>query len=423
MFTQQLSFLEAISPQEARYKAVACLDEHRNFHQEFCLSRDVPQALSRVCASGNDTYLSICDFQKPRRAGNLLFGLSAFCFDIDCHDSADPANDALHTYAILQKDLFNSPRFPSPSMVQHTGRGLLVILAFHRAPKQVLPLWLRMGEGFAQAIRDALPPCATLDGTYFDVTRIARVPGTRNTAAGRTSFLLDFSEDPPIYDLNTLRDAYFPHLHPDQYKQRTAQTNNTKLLFTDSALMLHRDRMDDLIRLCELRGHRLDGIREKVLFLYRYWTCFYVGPSGALQAALDFNATFSHPLPHREVLRATRSAEAAFERWRDDKKRGYNYSNTKLIEWLAITPDEQRHLKTIISKAEKASRRATKQQWGNEKRDATRAGKKAERDQTIRELAEQGVSQNEIARRLHCGKATVNKIVNRREEQPCTFPI
>jgi len=416
MQVQQTFFLEAISPKEARYKAVATIDSERNFRQEFFLARDVPTALSRVCASGEDTYLSICDFQKPRRTGEAVFGFSAFGFDIDCHNSENPAADALHAYEILQKEVFSSDSFPTPSMVEHTGRGLLVLLTFQRAPRHVLPLWLRMGEGFAQVIRDALPACATLDDTYADASRVVRVPGTRNMRADRDSYLLDFDENFPVYELHELRDRYFPNLHPDNYKNRPKK-DPAPLLFTDSALQLHVDRLQDLTRLCELRNYRVTGMRENILFLYRYWTCYYVGPHGALQAALELNATFSHPLTRQEVLRATKSAEKAFEQWRLNKARGYNYRNDTLIELLAITPGEQRLLKTIISKEEKAFRRAAKAQWGNEKRDDARASHKKERDTLIRQYALEGLTRDAICSALGCSSKTVS-VVLRKEATP-----
>jgi hypothetical protein len=416
LYAEQFTFAEAIAPSAARYKAVASIGGGAAFQQEFHRPAAVPEALARVCALGRNTYLSLCDYQLPKRAGEFIFGFTAFGFDIDCHASRDPAADAQTAYAHLKAELFSSPCFPRPTRGEHTGRGLLLILAFHRAPRQVLPLWLRMGEGLAQAIRAALPPFATLDNTYSDGARVVRVPESYNTAAGRKAVLLE--QEGPIYDLDALRDAYFPELNPANYKSRRVKARpQAYISFTDQDIRLHVDRHSDLLALCKLRGYALDGMRETVLFLYRYWTCFYVGPQAALGAALELNRMFTHPLPENEAVRATRSAETAFQRWRDNKYKGYNYRNAKLIELLRITPEEQRELRTIISKAEKARRRAEKQQWGHGKRDRERAQEQSQRYQSILECHLSGMSRQQVCEKLHCSTHTYQKaLLASREE-------
>ena len=115
-----------------------------------------------------------------------------------------------------------------------------------------------------------------------------------------------------------------------------------------------------------LRSGHCDGQRELILFLYRYYgLLFYKDTKSALDAVLTLNEQFACPLPWREVVRDTRSAERVLERGRQ-----YNYTNRKLIDLLDITPEEQRQLKTIIGTKEKYRR-------NNEKREKARrnAGK------------------------------------------------
>ena len=72
-------------------------------------------------------------------------------------------------------------------------------------------------------------------------------------------------------------------------------------------------------------------------------------------------------MPLNEVERATRSAEKAWEARNNEEANriavekgypgaGYNIKNTKLIDWLDITEDEQTHLQTIIGTVEKRRR-------------------------------------------------------------------
>ena len=112
----------------------------------------------------------------------------------------------------------------------------------------------------------------------------------------------------------------------------------------------------------------MTGYREITLFLYRYWSCCFTGdPQEALQQTLEFNQTFTHPLSRKEAVKATVSAQKAWEAKSDKTANerakamgypgaGYRISNTTLIDWLDITPEEQKHLSTIIGPKEKRAR-------------------------------------------------------------------
>lgn len=409
---EQLSFFEFILPDNARFKAVASISDD-GFSQEFHLPQQVPQAVARVMSDRNNAYLSLCDYVQPRRAGEYVFGFTAFGFDIDCHTSDQPILDSIRAYEHLKECFFDSKGFPQPSLVEHTGRGLLVVVAFKRAPKQVLPLWLRMGESWAQRLREVLPPYAILDDTYNDVARVVRVPDSYNVHVDKHSYILE-QHLLPLPELSALRDRYFPELSPTHQKSKGNRSfkKRDNLIYTDGSIKLHVDRLDDLIRLIELRAFKMDGLRETTLFLYRYWTCFYMAPESALQAALELNGKFTCPLSAAEVTGATRSAEKAFQRWKVDKQTGYNYRNNTLIRLLKITPEEQIKLRTVISKEEKAKRRSVKKQWGNERRDDQRVRKKNTLYTAIANLIRMEVSCREICRVLRCSDHTVTKVRN-----------
>ncbi|MED4533383.1 hypothetical protein [Metabacillus fastidiosus] len=101
---------------------------------------------------------------------------------------------------------------------------------------------------------------------------------------------------------------------------------------------------------------------------------------------LEFNHEFKEPLPEKEVIRATKSAEKAWLAKSDIKANeeaiklgypgaGYNLKNSKIIEWLDITKEEQIHLQTIIDGNEKRRR----------KRERDKLAKRKERGSTSRE--------------------------------------
>ena len=57
---------------------------------------------------------------------------------------------------------------------------------------------------------------------------------------------------------------------------------------------------------------------------------------------------FKQPLREKEVLSATKSAETVFK----DQNKDYKYKNETLINLLEILDEEQKEMKTIISKEE-----------------------------------------------------------------------
>ena len=145
--------------------------------------------------------------------------------------------------------------------------------------------------------------------------------------------------------------------------------------------------------------------------------CYYKDKKSALDAALQLNNSFAEPLPWREVIRDTRSAERILERGKQ-----YNYGNAKLIRVLEITPDEQRHLSTIIEKEEK-NRRRTQKRWKTGRKERKQGAPTVERktylfacqqgisDKVARtkELRMQGMTQRAIAQILGVNQQTISR--------------
>lgn len=112
---------------------------------------------------------------------------------------------------------------------------------------------------------------------------------------------------------------------------------------------MYQGRILDLVKLCELRNYDVKGHREIILFLYRYYLCyFYEDEQNALEDVLELNKEFIQPLSEKEVIRATGSAEKVFKA----KDKQYKYKNETLIELLEISEYEQTHMKIIIGKEE-----------------------------------------------------------------------
>ena len=81
----------------------------------------------------------------------------------------------------------------------------------------------------------------------------------------------------------------------------------------------------------------------------------------------------------------------------------YRYSNQTLIEQLGITPEEERHMKTLISTKEKYRR-------NNERRNEARGyqARRLQRSQKIVDLHRAGLSLRQIAAVVGCHHQTVS---------------
>ncbi|MBY6815382.1 DNA-binding response regulator, partial [Clostridium botulinum] len=156
-----------------------------------------------------------------------------------------------------------------------------------------------------------------------------------------------------------------PYVKNPYYKSKG---RNSKIVNFFTLYSLHYARLRDIVTLQKIReGYcrneegslAKSGQREFMCFLYRYWSCCYeANKEKALENTLDFNKGFKVTLDYKEVERATKSAEKAYETWLKDspsgtyKRGGYNYKNETLIEKLNLIDEEMIKLETIISKKE-----------------------------------------------------------------------
>lgn len=385
-------------------------DTYKQYHYKV---DELPTVLAEWL--GSDVYFSQNTFYRPSRKIEYIRQLRALYVDVDCYLlNFDPE----WVIGSMEAGLFRT-RVPEPNLIIHSGRGLGVVWLLEPVPAKALPLW--------QAVENYLVKQLTQfggDAKASDAARILRVAGSVNSKVSEP-VLVQYRHD-YRHQLRDIEREYLPELSPARTRTdgRTDARTHSKMYRVHS---LHYARLMDLVRLCEAREWRMDGYREVTLFLYRYWSCCYLAdPDEALRGVLELNEQFTNPLPRREVTTATRSAEKAWEARNDDEANrlaqergypgaGYNVSNNKLIDWLQITPDEQRQLETIIG-------RSIKYERNNQRREkARRSEGKATRTEYLNDAAErrtealrlrsEGLSHQDIADRLGISKRHVARIL------------
>ena len=215
---------------------------------------------------------------------------------------------------------------------------MYLIWIINAVPSKALPLWKAVQEYLYNQLK-----YFGADRQALDATRILRVPGSINSKSKTVVNILDEYEY--IYDLREIQNGFLPELKP--YEKRKGRPSKINYIYRERSL--YYGRIQDIIKLCELREYDLKGHRELILFLYRYYLCSFTEDiEKVLNDALELNSMFRQALSEREVIRTTRSAERCYL----DKNKQYKYKNETLIELLEITEEEQKYMTIIISKKE-----------------------------------------------------------------------
>lgn len=304
---------------------------------------------------GENVFFSQNTFYKPQRRIENIKQLRALYVDIDCYAlNYDPNWVA----GKLNLEIFQE-RIPVPNIIIFSGRGLVCIWLIEPVPYKALPLWKAVQNYFYEQLA-----FVGADKKSIDATRVFRIAGSVNAKNGK-EVVVEYRLH-HRYVLRDLQSEYLPELNPSQHHKLGRKS---KIVHLHNIHHLHYARLLDLVKLAELRDYDLKGYRELICFLYRYWSCCLTDDlDDSLEQMIEFNHEFKEPLPEHEVIRATKSAEKAWNAKTDVKANeeaiskgypgaGYNIKNKTIIQWLDITADEQQHLKTIIDSTEKRRRK------------------------------------------------------------------
>lgn len=389
----------------------------KRFRQYHYQPEELASALSDWM--GEDVYYSQNSFYKPQRRIDNIRQLRTLYVDLDVYNMGMTPEWVLGK---LEFEVFGQS-LPEPNMIIFSGRGLVLIWHIEPIPYQAMPLWRAVENYFAEQLKEV-----GADTKATDPARIFRLAGSinsKNNAIVRAEYRHDYR-----YDIHQLQYDYLPELSPQRMAVKK-KGRKTKIVRMFNIYTLHLSRARDIAKLVELREGDMDKCRETALFLYRYFTCCFTDdPNKALDDTLSLNSEFLHPLPEREVRIATKSAEKAWAAKSDAKANeiakkmgypgaGYNMPNQTIIDWLNITPEEQKHLSSIISKEEKRRRNTLA------KREQRRAQGVIPRDQYLAQEAEQkqermlpiieaikqnpGLSQRALAKKTGFSRAAIQR--------------
>lgn len=355
--------------------------------------------------TGENIYITLNTFYKPCRRLENVKELNCLYIDLDYYKTGKVRSQILMD---LEENYFNK-KIPIPNYVLDSGRGLYLIWRINKVPSQALPLWKAVQDYFYNQLKSL-----GADRQALDSTRILRVPNSINSKSNTVVSVIEQYDY--VYDLREIQNNFLPTLKPKEKKKGRP----SKINFIYRERSLYYARIQDIIKLCELREYDLKGHREVILFLYRYYLCTFTEDlTKALNDVLELNNMFTQPLKENEVIKATRSAEKCYL----DKIKEYKYKNDTLIELLEISEEEQTYMTTIISKAEYKRRKRirnkknydsnkAKKNYQEQLKTQGKLSKKEEISQRrakIKSLRKQGFKNKEIALMLELPIKTLER--------------
>ena len=387
---ESIEYIDTIHGESEGWITKAEISKQREFsqwhyHVEDLLKQDFDK---------EDVYISMSTFYKPMRRIETIKEIGNLFLDLDTYNTKFTKTQILMN---LEENYFNR-LIPIPNLIIDSGRGLTLVWSIEKVPYMALPLWKSIQEYLYSQLKEF-----GADRKALDATRVLRVAGSINSKSGTRVTILEKYEYK--YTLREIQREFLPDLDENKSKKKGRPK---KVVYVHRERSLYQGRILDLVKLCELRNYDVKGQREIILFLYRYYLCyFYEDEQKALEDVLELNKEFIQPLSEKEVIRATGSAEKVFKA----KDKQYKYKNETLIEILEISEYEQTHMKIIIGK-EEYKRRDNERNKKNYQEQLKAQGKISEKEKIsqrrnkIKDLLGKGLSQKEIYTSLKLSKRT-----------------
>lgn len=397
-----------------------------------------------------DTWMSQCEFIKPDRRVINLARLPLLFVDLDCY-SMTPQK-ALSSLLWHCDDI----GLPHPSITIFSGRGLQVKWFLDNPlPRWALPRW--------DAVQSHLVSCFAMlgaDSNAKDASRVLRLVNTTNTKSNQKVQVIHTTPNslgqPVRYGFEYLaellllnsRDFYDKKLnnHPysDLEKQAIAAARHKReqkrhanlkpVTNTSKKSKLHRfsgrqlawHRLEDIRKLVTIRG----GVYPKQSMQTLFMSLNFLLLSGATNSTQMYYeaAALAKEFGFGEFNRADELSTLYAKAKENEAGKTVTYNgreypplytpkNSTLIDMFAITNDEQRQLRTIISQDMARERDATSHR---EKRHATGFTKQSreayistnnEKRAMARLLKNRGKSSRSIAAQLGVSQSAVIKWV------------
>ena len=364
--------------------------------------------LADIDCSENNLYFALNPMRfidhSIRRDKQHVARLKFLYVDLDVYKSQWKDYSHVQILMQLESDYFGS-KIPTPSYVVNSGRGMYLLWRIDEHIN-AQPRW----EQVQRYLHSQLIEFGADNAVVTDTARVLRIPGSINSKSGTEVSIMQCNDRTyTLYEImqEYMYDDLLAHKYIAKKSRKRNYKKSSKVIFMNTPYSLYNARVSDLEQLLLVHRDKESGMRENILFLYRYFTlCICNDKQDSLTATLQLNSRLKHPLNEKEVIKATSSAEKYY-----DADKSFQISNAKLIEFLNINSSEMKDLKSIISHTVKMQRKALRDRKAYlnklaKKGEHTKEYKIKRRLKALYELLEQGLTQKEICKELEISRST-----------------
>ena len=407
---------------------------------------DMPTVLGLVDKT-RDSWITQAEFIRPNRRVVNLARVGLLFADLDTYNMPWAQGRTPEQLASTVLYICHDVGLPTPSLLVFSGRGVQAKWLLETpVPRRALPRWNACQRYLIDRLADA-----GADPAAKDASRVLRIIETVNSKSGEICHVVHVEKgadgQPVRYSFEYLAEVLLPiaRWEIEQQREQRNERRQLKLLQGSknsglrgfSGRQLAWDRLEDLRQLIKLRGGVQEGERMKHLF----WHLNFLLLSGATHSGAMYHEAKAlarelspnwNDYRSKELMTLYAKAKQ-FEAGEKIEFGGKTYPplytprNDTLINLFQITDEEQRKLRTLVSKGiaaerhrerEKARRRAA----GAVDRETylETANAKQVQAQTLRA---QGLSIRAIAQRMGISKTAVGRYVTETAERPKSVRI
>lgn len=368
----------------------------------------------------SDLYVSVNTFKNKQRKNSKVQSYNAIFVDIDLNEGLmNNYNEALYVKSIIDEKI-NSKEMPVPSRVVFSGGGL----HYYWYLEGISEVEFRILENsIINYFKGIDLESGQIDENVKDPARILRIPGSINT---KEYMLCEVIEETDIYytfeelvkygsfTIRKNKGTKYEHKNVEKKQVNEKYVSNVKKFaqrtYKDIANVINYRTMNKINNI---------GTRELSFFLMRYYGLIATGDKlGVVKEMIKLNSNLPYPLDERELIEATSSASRAYSLYESQGIYLYRYKTITIIERLKITPEEQRHLVSLVADKKERKRRINRENYKESKKKNPvqyRSYTTLESYKTklrIAKLYSRGYSCYAIAKKLNISKQYAYKVVN-----------
>ena len=385
-----------------------------------------------------DTYLSQNRFRGDRRAVAQVQKLCGLFSDVDYYDV--PELRGLLPEAVLEKVLerLREEGLPDPSLALSSGQGLALIWRHAPMSRKRLAEWTAAQDRIYRVLKSV-----GADPKARDAARVLRIAGTTNAKNGATvRSIIDAAERAYCFDdlvealvKNPVREDEEERGKPgaDLYSlavQRAARgLRNHPQGWSEASLW--EGRLTDLQHLRRMRYGEgpMEDFRDRWLFVATTAISWLAVPEVLDRETIALaeeaggwderrtRSDLSQVL--KRARRAARGEKIEFKGREWDPR--HHFRNETIIDWLKITPEEEREMVVTISAEEESRRKRLRDREYQKRRrrakgvatrpqyDENRTSSFRKRVAAARQLKNCGLSTEQIAERMNVSRRTVQR--------------